>query len=389
MNLSSSEAIRISAEAEQALGDRLLLPGSRLYEAARQGAVWRANKLKQCPHAIVMAEIDQDAVQAVRLAKARGWKVGVRSGGHGWSSAQLRDGVLLIEISHMQSVSYDPETKTVSANPSVKGRLINEEIAPYGRMFPGGHQNTVAVGGGAVCGGFGWNAREWGNVAQQIQAIDVVTADGELIHAAEEENADFQWAARGAGTGYFGVVTCFTLSTYEIPKCMRRTSYVFGLDDVKELTTWATSVVNQVPRNLEMFIGAYSSDEGGGWAPTRVTLNGIAFANTETEAHEALSVLDTCPILDRAVLKKVEIPFLLMDGYAAGTAADPQGMRYATDNIYTNVEPAVVGERLQELFRTLPTPRSYVYRLNWGPKWPWTDMALSVQRRIYVAAYAV
>ena len=48
-----------------------------------------------------------------------------------------------------------------------------------------------------MCGGFGWNARELGNGAQQIKAIDVVTADGELIHADEENNSDFYWAARG------------------------------------------------------------------------------------------------------------------------------------------------------------------------------------------------
>ena len=108
--------------------------------------MWRANKPKRFPAAIVMAESDQDAVHAVRLAKARGWKVGIRSGGHGWSSAHMRDGALLIDLSRMQNVAYDPETQTVSANPSVKGKRVNEELAPYGRMFPGGHHNTVGVG---------------------------------------------------------------------------------------------------------------------------------------------------------------------------------------------------------------------------------------------------
>ena len=72
--------------------------------------------------------------------------------------------------------------------------------------------------------------------------------------------------------------------------------------------------------------------------------------------------------MDRAVRKTVEVPFQLMEGYAVATLADPEGMRYATDNIYTNAAPEVVGERIQELFRTLPTPKSHVYWLNLGTR---------------------
>jgi FAD/FMN-containing dehydrogenase len=371
------------------LGEKLLLKGDENYEAARQGAVWRANKPRRFPEAIVMAESDKDVALAVKLAKDRGWKVGVRSGGHGWSSAHVRDGALLIDLSRMQEIVYDPTTELVSVTPSVRGRKIVDALGPIGRTFPGGHHNTVGIGGFAMCGGFGWNAREFGNGSEQIQAIDVVTADGELIHADETMNSDFLWAARGAGTGYFAAVTRFWLSTYVKRKACFRSVHSFGVEQVGPLVAWASSVVAKVPRNVEMVIGAYSYDPEGNWAPTRVVLSAISFTDSEAEAREALSFVDSCPILDKANMAKPFIPFLIEDGYAFGTAADPEGMRYATDSVYLDAHPEVLAERLQELFKTLPTPRSHIFWLNWGPVRPWKDMALSVQADIYLAAYSV
>ena len=296
---------------------------------------------------------------------------------------------MLIDLSRMLDIKYDEASQTVEVRPSVKGRKINDAILPLGRQFPGGHHNTVAIGGFTMCGGFGWNAREWGNGAEQLLAIDVVTAEGELLHCDETQNSDFLWAARGAGTGYFAAVTKMTLSTYPKRKECRRCVYTFGVSDVSDLVRWASSVVDQVPRNVEMVISAYSNDPDGNWAPTRVVLSAIAFTDTEEEAKAALAYLDTCPILERASMKKVLLPFLLEDGYAFGTAADPEGMRYATDSVYLEAEPEVLATRLIEMFETLPTPKSHVFWLNWGPVRPWKDMALSIQANIYVAVYSV
>ena len=65
---------------------------------------------------------------------------------------------------------------------------------------------------------------------------------------------------------------------------------------MKELATWATAVVDQVPRKLELFMSAYSDGPSGEWTPTRVVLSGFAYGETEEEAHELLSIMDTCPI---------------------------------------------------------------------------------------------
>ena len=67
------------------------------------------------------------------------------------------------------------------------------------------------VGGYLLQGGYGWNGRVHGPACMSVEAIDVVTADGTLVHADAEQNAELLWAARGAGPGFFGVVTRFHL----------------------------------------------------------------------------------------------------------------------------------------------------------------------------------
>jgi FAD/FMN-containing dehydrogenase len=96
-----------------------------------------------------------------------------------------------------------------------------EELAPAlnarGRMFPGGHCPSVGLGGFLLQGGQGWNCRTLGWACESVRAIDIVTADGELVHASEDENTDLLWAARGAGPGFFGVVTRFHLRLHPRP----------------------------------------------------------------------------------------------------------------------------------------------------------------------------
>ena len=120
----------------------------------------------------------------VRLARERGWQVAVRSGGHSWAQWSVRDDALVIDLGGLQELSYDDATGIVSASPAVQG---GAELAPYldarGRFFPGGHCPTVGIGGFLLQGGQGWNCRGWGWAAEYVEAIDVVTADGELVRA--------------------------------------------------------------------------------------------------------------------------------------------------------------------------------------------------------------
>jgi FAD/FMN-containing dehydrogenase len=65
-----------------------------------------------------------------------------------------------------------------------------------------------------------WNQGVWGYGNESVEAVELVTAEGKLITANEHDHSDYFWAARSAGYGFFGVVTCYHLKLYPLPKAI-------------------------------------------------------------------------------------------------------------------------------------------------------------------------
>jgi FAD/FMN-containing dehydrogenase len=242
-----------------------------------------------------------------------------------------------------------------------------------------------------MCGGFGWNSRLWGNGAAHLLAIDVVNANGELIRADDKQNTDYLWAARGAGPGFFGVVTRMKFRANPLPPVMKVSAYGYTADVLEELFTWARELVPKVPPYLELVITSTAHDpKTGDRVPPRITVAALALTDTEEQANQALALLETCPVLSKATFRRVGIRQDLDQRYASGYDAEPAGYRFACDNIYTNAGAVELVPKLRQLFTDLPSPRSHVFWLNWGPIKPYPDdMALSVQGDVYLGAYSI
>ena len=179
----------------------LTAPGAKRYAAARPGVgrIFNARRPDRFPAAVLLAADDHDVMEGVRLAAERGWRVSVRSGGHSWAAWSLRDDALLIDLARLRDISYCPATGVVAAGPAVPGGL---ELAPFlarrGRAFPAGHCASVGLGGYLLQGGQGWNGRSRGWACQSVTGLDVVTADGRLVHADAEQHPDLLFRPGGA-----------------------------------------------------------------------------------------------------------------------------------------------------------------------------------------------
>ncbi len=213
--------------------------GDAGYEQARVGGLFNARRPDRYPEAVLLAADEDDVVAGVRLAAERGLNVSVRAGGHSWAAWSVRDDALLIDLARMRELTYDPATGIATAGPAVQG---GAELTPFltghGRAFPGGHCPSVGIGGFLLQGGQGWNSRRCGWACESVAGIDVVTADGQLIHADETHHSDLLWAARGAGPGFFGAITRFHLRTYPLPGAMTHDTWMFELDDLEPLLVW-------------------------------------------------------------------------------------------------------------------------------------------------------
>jgi FAD/FMN-containing dehydrogenase len=330
----------------------------------------------------MQAEETEDVIAAVKMARERGLQLTVCSGGHGWSASHLRDEVLLIDVSRLAEITLDAGGERAWAGPGAKGWHLNRQLRERGRMFPAGHHRSVGLGGYLLNGGWGWNARQFGVGCANVSAIDLIDAQGRLIHADESQNSDYLWAARGAGAGFFGVVTRFELKTFALPAIIRFSSFAYGLEDLEAVLGWAMGVTAQVPPNLELIVSSY------GHSP-RVFVNATVFADTESEARQLLQLLDTCPCVARAERRREIAAVSLEERLEMTSRADPDGMRYAADNIYTDASAEQLVPYMRELFSSLPSPHSHIFWWNWGPLRPLPDMALSIQGNIYLACYSV
>ncbi|MFI9599697.1 FAD-binding protein [Streptomyces sp. NPDC052043] len=132
--------------------------------------------------------------------------------------------------------------------PGAIGSRFAMELARRDLAFPAGHCPSVALGGYLLSGGLGWNSGLWGVGCASVLEITVVTADGAVLRCTEEEHPGLFWAARGAGPGFFAVVTGFRLRLQRRPTALATTSYVFPLAAVGPVADWATETARELPR---------------------------------------------------------------------------------------------------------------------------------------------
>jgi FAD/FMN-containing dehydrogenase len=367
----------------------LLLRGEERYEQARYASVWNARTPERYPDAILLAESEQDVVRAVRRARVEGMRIGVRSGGHSWAGNHVRDGGLLLDLSRLRAVEVDAAAMTAAVQPGCHGNELLRRLGEQDLFFPAGHCVGVALGGYLLQGGYGWNGRVHGPACMSAEAIDLVTADGEPVHASEHENADLLWAARGAGPGFFGVVTRFHLRLQPRPPVVANGLVLYEIDRLEQVFSWAQDLAPRVPREMELMLIVHRTEQG----ELEIAVTGPVLAEDEQQARAALSLLETCPALDRAKLAEPYIPVTLEDLYAGVHAAYPDQHRYSADNMWTRAPAGQLLGGLRRIAETMPAAPSHMLWMNWGPGSgpapPRPDMAYSVEDDTYIALYGV
>ena len=192
----------------ESLVTHVVVAGSDGFDSERQRTIWNKRlALAREPAAIVTVGSAAEAAAAVRFAAANGVAVSPRGGGHNYQASSLRDGTMLLDLGGLKRIEIDGENKTAKVGVGVEGGLLSERLAGEGLAFPVGHCVDVALSGYLISGGFGWNGGEWGAACANLEAIEMVTAAGEVVLASAESHPELFWAARGAGPGFFAAVT--------------------------------------------------------------------------------------------------------------------------------------------------------------------------------------
>ena len=232
MATTTVDGAAIEAFQETLRGD-LIQPDDPGYEEAR--AIYNA-MIDRRPALIAECTDVADVVAAVDLGREQGLDTAIRSGGHNGPGLSLVDDGLVIDLSNMTGIRVDPDAATVTVEPGCTWGDVDHATHGFGMATVSGIISTTGVSGLTLGGGHGYLSRKYGLTIDNLVGVDVVLADGSLVHASEEENPDLFWALRGGG-GNFGVVTSFEFDLHPVDTVVAGPMF-WPIDELESTMKW-------------------------------------------------------------------------------------------------------------------------------------------------------
>jgi FAD/FMN-containing dehydrogenase len=191
------------SELRRSLRGAVVVPGDAEYESSRR--CFNA-LVDRRPAVIARCVSTGDVATAFAFARTEGLEVAVRGGGHNPAGHCVSDGGLVIDLSLLRTVDVDPDARIARADGGATWLDFDSATQRFGLVTPGGVVGSTGVAGLTLGGGIGHLTAQYGLTCDNLIGAEIVTPDGDVIHARGDENGDLLWGLRGGG-GNFGVAT--------------------------------------------------------------------------------------------------------------------------------------------------------------------------------------
>ncbi|WP_328521715.1 FAD-binding oxidoreductase [Kribbella sp. NBC_00359] len=234
----------------QALGENfrgeLIHPGEPTYDEHRK--VWNGS-IDRRPGLIARCTGVADIRSALAYARRTGGPVAVRGGGHSFPGHSTCDGGILIDLAPLKGIRVDPVRRTARAQAGVLLGELDRETQAFGLATPSGIVTHTGLAGLTLGGGIGWLMRKYGLSIDNLISVDMVTAEGELVIASEDVNADLFWGIRGGG-GNFGIVTEFEFRLHPVGPIVYGGLVAWPMEQSPEFMRFYRDWITDVPDEL-------------------------------------------------------------------------------------------------------------------------------------------
>ncbi|SHH33003.1 FAD-binding oxidoreductase [Ferrimonas marina] len=215
-------------------------------------ALWNGMVDKR-PALIVRCHDRADVVAALAFAQTHKLEIAVRGAGHNIAGNASCDAGMMIDLSTMDAVEVDLAANMARVQPGVTLGQLDAATQAHGLAVPVGINSTTGIAGLTLGGGFGWLCRRYGMTVDALRGAEVITVDGEILYASEQDNAELFWALRGGG-GNFGIVTRFDFELYPLGPEVMAGLMVFPLEQAESVLTQYRDWILKTPVEFNTWV---------------------------------------------------------------------------------------------------------------------------------------
>jgi FAD/FMN-containing dehydrogenase len=239
----------------EAVNGTVSTPGEPGYDEAVN--IWNA-AITRRPAVVASCTSSGDVAKALAFARSQGLEISIRGGGHNYAGFALTEGGVMIDLTPMKAVNVDAVARRATCGGGTTWGELDAATQAHGLAVPGGFVSRTGVAGLTLGGGFGWLSRLAGLTSDNLVGAEVVTADGQVVHASETDDRDLFWALRGGG-GNFGVVTEFEFELHPVGPIVHLGLFLVSPENGRDLFRFARQYVRDLPDECGAFLAGLSA----------------------------------------------------------------------------------------------------------------------------------
>lgn len=270
-------ATRLTSFAKSVNG-KIILSSDDAYDGLRRAGSFNPLTDKR-PIIIVQCATSADVARSINFARINKLELAVRSGGFDVLGQSTCEGGVLIDLSLLQELKLDQQGRTVRVGAGVRGGQVDYLLDKSDLVVPFACHPAVGVSGLTLGGGLGWILGKHGTTADNVTAMEIITAEGRELRVTSNENPDLFWALRGGG-GNFGVVTAFEYATHQLQR-VTGGFLVYPIHKLADYLKFYRETMSSAPRELMIEISVVPTNP-----PLLVTT--VCHSGSERDAQTVL-----------------------------------------------------------------------------------------------------